>query len=164
MSASSALAMMRPRSCGIQAAIGRRLHQYVRIGEIAAISEIQFHQSLLHLGGFALGLGPVNQPMAIDRVGLALDQVRAIAEAFFIGSGNDAPGNSLVCIDRAEFRGEVFLAADAFTWDPGIEKERAPVNIDRNIGGELQCLLDAAFADITPRANHIGNDVDLKRL
>ena len=39
---------------GVEPDIGRRLHQHVGVGEIAAVPEIQLHQPLFHLGRFAL--------------------------------------------------------------------------------------------------------------
>ncbi len=148
---------------GIEPAIDGRLHQHIGVGEIAAIAEIQFHQPLFHLGGFAVGIGPVNQAMAVDRVGLPLDQVRPVREALFIGRGDNASGDALVGLGRAELRGEVFVAADALARHPGIEKERPPADLDRHIRHQRQRVLDAALADVAPWAHHIGDDVDVKR-
>ena len=138
------------------------LHQHVDVGEIAAVAKIQFHQPLLHLGGFALRFGPVDQPVAIDGVGLALDELGPVGQPLLAGGRDDAAGNALIGFDRAEFRGEIFVAADALAGHPGIEEERPPADLDRHIRHQRQRILDPALADIAPRADHVGDDVDLQ--
>ena len=80
---------------GIEPAIGRRLHQHVDVGEIAAVAEIQFHQPLLHLGGFADRFGPVNQPVAIDGVGLALDEIGPVDRPSSLAAATTRPAMPL---------------------------------------------------------------------
>ena len=58
---------------GRQAAIGRRGNEHLGIGEVGAVLEVKIHQALLHRAGLAALLRPVDQPMAIDGVGLAID-------------------------------------------------------------------------------------------
>ena len=70
---------------GIEAAIGRRLHQHLAVGEIAAIGEIKVHQPLLHLRRLADVARPQDQPVTIERVGLALDLVPRIDQPFARG-------------------------------------------------------------------------------
>src|ERR1700692_4405695 len=101
--------------------------------------------------------------MAVDRVRLALDLVGPVYQPLFVRRRDDAAGDALVSFDRAEFRREVFIAADALARDPGIEKERPPANLDRNIRRQRQRVLDPALADVTPGAHDVGDDIDLKR-
>src|SRR6266699_1392512 len=74
-----------------------------------------------------------------------------------ISRRDDAPGDALVSLRRAEFRGEVFVTADPFARHPVVEKERPPVNLDRHIARQRQRVLDPALADVAPRAHHVGD-------
>jgi hypothetical protein len=105
----------------------------------------------------------MNQPMAVDGVGLSLDQIGPVDKTLFVGGGDDAAGDALIGFGRTEFCREVFVAADPLARHPGIEEERPPVDLDRHIRRQRQRVLDAALADVAPRADHVGDDVDLKR-
>jgi len=103
---------------GIEADVGRGLHQHVHVGQVAAVAEIQFHQPLLHLGGLAFGFGPVDQAVAVDGVGLAPDQLGPVGQPLLARRCDDTAGDALVSLDRTEFRGEIFVAADALARHP----------------------------------------------
>src|SRR5262249_56664044 len=106
----------------------------------------------------------MDQAMAIDGVGLALDELGMVAQPLLARGLHDAAGNALVSLDRAELGGEIFLAADALARHPGIEEERPPAHFNGYIRHQRQGVLDAAFADIAPRADHVGDYVELQRL
>ena len=65
----------------IEAHIAGRFRKHCLVGEIGTFREIQFHQPLLHLRGLADLIGPVNQPMAVGRIGLAAQLVDRVDEA-----------------------------------------------------------------------------------
>ncbi len=67
----------RPR---VEADIGRSLHEHGVVGQIGAFGEIEIHQLLFHLGGFADAVCPADQPMRIERVGLPADLVDGVGE------------------------------------------------------------------------------------
>ena len=102
--------------------------------------------------------------MAIDGVGLALDEVRPIGQPLLARCRHDAAGNALVGIDRTKLGGEVIFPADTLARHPGVEEERPELHLDRNVRHERQRVLDPLLADIAPRAHHVGDDVDLQRL
>ena len=61
------------RERAVHAAVDRRLHQNLAVGEVGAFGEVKFHQPLLHLAGVAGAAGtacPQDQAMAIGRIGL----------------------------------------------------------------------------------------------
>jgi hypothetical protein len=66
----------------------------------------------------------------------------------------------LVALGRAEFGGQILLAADALAWNPGIEEIRAEAHLDRDLGLEGDGLLQQTFADIAPGADDVGDDID----
>jgi len=148
----------------VHADIGCGLRQNIRAGEIAAVAEIKLHQPLLHLRCLALGVGPVDQAMTVDGVGLALHAVRIVFEPLVRRRGDHTPRNILVGFRRAEFLCQILISRNTFARHPRIEEERPPVNLDRHVAGERQRILDALLADIAPRAHHVGDDVDLQRL
>ncbi len=145
---------------GVEADIGRGLHQHGAVGEIGALGEIQIHQLLLHLRRLADAFGPADQPVRVGRVGLPLHLVRGVGEAFIRRRGDDAVGDALVAVDRAEFGGEILFARNAFARDPVVEEIGPPVHLDRDVGSQRQRLLQPALADEAPRADHVGDDVD----
>jgi hypothetical protein len=106
----------------------------------------------------------VDQAVAIDGVRLTLNELGPIGQALLARRRHHAAGDALVGFDRAEFGGEIFVAADALARHPGIEEERPPAHFDGNIRHQRQGVLDPAFSDIAPRADHIGDDVDLQGL
>jgi hypothetical protein len=105
----------------------------------------------------------VDQPVTIDGVGLALHQLGVIAEPLFAGGVDDAAGNALVSLHRAELGGEIFVPADALARHPRIEEERPPVHFHRDVRHQRQRVFNPALADIAPRADHVGDDVDRQR-
>ncbi len=99
--------------------------------------------------------------MTIERVGLPADLVGIIDQAFHGGGGRDALGDHGIALGRAEFGFQISLAVDAFARDPGIEEIRAPIDVDGDIGGERDGAFEPALADIAPRADDVGDDVDM---
>jgi len=144
-------------------------NQHVGIGEIAAVPEIQLHQPLFHVRGFCPArFRPVKfKPMAVRCIGLALDQPRGP-----VGEGplrwraaTTRPGDALVCLDRAELRAEIFVAADCPSrGNPGIEEERPPVDFDRHNPAPAPArVLDPALADCSHHGHTTSEtNVDLK--
>ena len=70
----------RPYALRIEAACRRRRDQHVAVGEIAAFGEIAVHQPLLHICCMTYFAGPQDQPVAIERIGLALDVIEVVAQ------------------------------------------------------------------------------------
>jgi hypothetical protein len=98
--------------------------------EVAALAEIKFHQPLLHGPRLAFLCGPADQPMAIERVGLALDQIAVVAQPGCRRCLDHAIVAAVVAFDRSELGGQVLLAADAFARDPRIEEIGAETHLD----------------------------------
>src|SRR6202030_2695697 len=48
-----------------------------------------------------------------------------------------------------------------FARNPGIEEIGAPVDVDGDVGGLRQRRFEPVLADIAPRADHVGDDVDM---
>ena len=84
----------------------------------------------------------MDQAVAIDGVGLALDEIGPVGQPLLARRRYDAAGNALVGLGRAEFRGEIFVAADALARHPGIEEERPPVHFHGNVRHQRQRILD----------------------
>ena len=108
-------------------------------------------------------VGPADQPVAVERVRLPLILSMCVGEAFRGGRGDDALGDAVVALGRAELGGQIFLARDAFARNPVVEEIGAPMHLDRDVGLERERLFQAALADEAPRADHVGDDVDAKR-
>src|SRR5262249_17149845 len=98
--------------------------------------------------------------MAIERIGLACDGVEIIGEALLARRQYDALRIRLIAIDRAEFGGEIFSAADAGARHPGVQEVGPIAHRHRNLGLKGDRLLKPALADETPWADDIGYDVD----
>ncbi len=145
---------------GIKAAVGGCPHQHLAVGEISAFAEVELHQPLLHAGGIAAGLGPTDQAMAIERVGLSLDVVDRIGESLGRCRGGDPLGDAAITFRRAELGGEVFLPADARAWDPRIEEIGPEADLDGNLRLERDRLLQPALADEAPGTDDVGYHVD----
>ena len=105
----------------------------------------------------------MDQPVAIDGVGLALDQIGPVRQPLLARRGNDASGNALVSLDRAELRGQVFVAADALARHPRIEEKRPEVHLHGNVRHQRERALDPLLADVAPGAHDVRDDIDLER-
>src|SRR5262249_22956875 len=134
------------------------LHQYIAAGEVAAFAEVELHQALLHRG--SITARPADQPMAVERVGLPLDLVARVDEARGGRGIDDALAVGVVTLDRAELGDEILLAADALARNPRIEEVGTEPHLDRNLRLECNRLLQETFADVAPRAYHVGYDID----
>ena len=98
--------------------------------------------------------------MTVEGVGLPFDLVARIAEARKGRGIDDALAVGVVALDRAELGDEILLTADAFARNPRIEEVGTEPHLNRNLRLERNRLLQEAFADIAPWANHIGYDID----
>ena len=99
--------------------------------------------------------------MAVERVGLPADLVGRVDEAFHGGGGGDPFGDRGVAFGGAEFGFQIGLPVDTFARDPGIEEIRPPVDVDGDVGDERQRGFEPALADIAPRADDVGDHVDM---
>src|SRR6202044_144191 len=98
---------------------------------------------------------------AAERVGLPAHLFGGVDQAFHRGGGGDPFGDRGVAFDGAEFGLQISLPVDAFARNPGIEEIRPPVDADGDVGAERQRAFEPALADIAPRADHVGDDVDM---
>src|SRR5919108_3522869 len=98
--------------------------------------------------------------MTIDRVGLARDLLGSIGQSLGGRSRGNALRNGAVAFGRAEFSREIVLAAHPLSGYPGIEKKGPKANLDGKLGAQRNRRVEAALADVAPRADHVGNHVD----
>ena len=65
-------------------------------------------------------------------------------------------------LEAAELGDAVLGAVDALAWHVGIELEGMPGDGEAKmlLLQEVECMLELALADVTPRADHVGDDVD----
>ena len=103
---------------------------------------------------------PADQPVAVERIGLALHLVGGVSQAFLRRRRGDALGDALVALGRAELGGEILLARHALARNPVVEEIGPPMHLDRNVRPQRQRLFQAVLADEAPRADHVGDDVD----
>jgi hypothetical protein len=144
----------------IHAAVGRRLDQHLAVGEVTALTEIQFHQPLLH----ACRVGrPGDQPVAVDGVGLAFDLVTRINETGRRRGVDHALAVRIIAFNRAELGGEVVLPAHAFARHPWVEQIWMEAHFHRNVRLERDRPLEMALADVAPGANYVRDDIDGQR-
>ena len=148
------------RSRGIEPDIGGGLRQHRLVGEVGAFGEIQLHQPLLHLRRLADRSGPMDQAMAVGRVGLPAELVDRIDEPVLRRGGRDPRGDFLVALRRAEFGRQILLARNAFRGNPVIQEIGVVMHLDRNVGVERDRLFEPLLADEAPRANDVGYDID----
>src|SRR5262249_35209574 len=64
-------------------------------------------------------------------------------------------------VATAELRPDVVVTGHAFRRHVGIELERTPRNRHVIAAADRQRPLEAAFADVAPRTNRVGNDVNV---
>src|SRR5215218_7510437 len=100
--------------------------------------------------------------MAVQRVRLAPQFVHGVDQALFGSSGRDALRNPAIALDRAELLGEILLPADAAARHPGIEEIGAETHLYGNLRPQRYRLLQSPLSNKTPRADNIGNHVNLQ--
>src|SRR6516165_2761201 len=99
--------------------------------------------------------------MTIDGVRLPADFLRLISEPFRRSGLADALGNRVIARHRAEFGLEIGLAVDAFARNPRIEEVGSKLDLGRRVGRERERAFEPMLADIAPRADDVGHDVDM---
>jgi len=94
---------------------------------------------------------------------LAADLVEGEGEPLDRGRCGDALGDDRVASGGPELGLQIRLPVDAFARNPLIEEIGPPVDLDGDLGHERDRHFQAAFADIAPRTDDIGNDVNVHR-
>ena len=109
----------------------------------------------------ALDAGPVDEPVRVAGVrhphhGREIDRkARGTGGRFDLGiDGGGAVG-------AAEAAFEEGSAVGTFGGQVGVELEGVPFDRERMAGARLECAVEQALADIAPRADGIGEDVEL---
>src|SRR5262249_12613013 len=150
-----------PRQLAVHAAIACGPHQNFALGQIGPFREVERHQPLFDARRIGAVSRPQDQTMTIDGVWLPLHLVRRVGEAFRRRRGADALGDRLVALDRAEFGFEIGLAVDALARDPRIEEIGPILDLGGGVRRELKRAFEPVLADIAPRADYVGDDVDM---
>ena len=91
------------------------------------------------------------------------DLVGGVGESLERGCGDDPLGDHRIALDRTEFGLQIGLPVDAFAWNPGVEEIGPPMDVDRDVRHERECVFEPALADEAPRTHHVGDDLDAKR-
>ena len=99
--------------------------------------------------------------MTIDRVRLSRHLLGRVSQSFRRGGRGNALGDRVIACHRAEFSLELGPAVDAFARTPGIEKLGPVLDLGRGLWRERQRVFEPVLADIAPRADHVGHDVDM---
>src|SRR6187455_1135731 len=106
----------------IEADIRGGFDQYVAVGEVGALGEIEIHQPLFHGRRLADGVRPADQAVGIECIRLPADLVDGVGQPFERRSCADALRDAVVTFGGAELRGEVLFACDPFAWNPVVEE------------------------------------------
>ena len=99
--------------------------------------------------------------MTVERIGLPADLVGIVNEPLHRGGGGNALGDHGVTLGRAEFGFQISLPVDAVARDPVVEEIRPPIDVDVDVGRERDGAFEPALADIAPRADDVGDHVDM---
>ena len=138
-------------------------HQHRGLGQVLPLNEISIKQGLDHGLLLRSWLGQGNQAVGRPGIGLAGNfvkrkrNVQTRAHRFHAVVDRAGP--------RAKLRLHIVCTQHAFGRHVRVELKRVPAN-DRLgtlrvlLGIERQSAFDAAFADVAPGANHVGNDVN----
>jgi hypothetical protein len=81
--------------------------------------------------------------------------------AFGLADRNDLGVEFLRTLPASEFGRAIFLATDAFLWHLGVELKREPADLHQPIM-RIDGLFQPPFADEAPRADHVGDDVNVQ--
>src|SRR5574341_763746 len=102
--------------------------------------------------------------MGFGGVRRALDAVEGELDALAPALGDDARIELARALERPELGLAVLGPRHAFLGHAGIQLERQPADLDIELAAEeLERLLEAALADVAPRADDVGGDFDLHR-
>jgi 2-succinyl-5-enolpyruvyl-6-hydroxy-3-cyclohexene-1-carboxylate synthase len=155
---------------GVEADIGRERDEVVVHADLSPLDEVGAEQAFLEGPLHLAALGrqcPPQQPVCVERVG-ALGQVHAVFEAVLGGDcgevGKDLPSPFVA----TEFlRVRVDHGSSRTTGRSLIELVRAPLDVEpvAHLRVEpFECFFEPPLADVTPWADHIGEDLDHDRL
>ena len=132
------------------------------VADVAAFDEVgaehRLHRRVLH----AVLPGEPDQPVRVDRVRRPRHQIGAERQA----DGRRRLGDPLIqrrrLLRAAELPGAIGGAVAALLRHVGIELERVPVHREAQplLRQRRQRALQLALADIAPRADRVGDDVD----
>ena len=136
------------------------LRQHLPVADIAAFQEIGLEQRLGHRFLQLFVIGKADHPVRIHRVGGALDLLEiernVLAAADPADGVVDLPGAHLA----AELGFDIGLAVHAFLRHAGVQLEGAPADFEGRHRPQLQRALQSALADITPGADHVGENIE----
>ena len=99
--------------------------------------------------------------MGVDRVGRALNGSKVNVQPLFARVFVDLAINAQGVFPAAEFGFEVFAPVHTLGGHVGVELERVPFDGEGVVGLGLQRLFQPGLADIAPRADGIGKDINL---
>ena len=136
------------------------IDQHLVIADVAAILEKGTEQAGHNLVDQTDIIGPADHAVGVERMRSALDGGKVEMDAFF----KPDRGNALVHFDNfvriAEFLQHIELPVDPAHRNGRIELIGPPADFGGDLGAQCQSLFQPLLADIAPRADHIGNDVD----
>ena len=153
----------------IHPGVGGEFDQGFPVADIPALHETgpeqSLHDRILQAGPASRILGrtarPVDQPVRIEGVGLARHPAEIEVEAGRRPGLPDCGVDVFGPFDAAELGGQVRFPVHAPGRHVRIELERPPADKDIEVRRPSgQCLLEPALADITPRTDRVGNDID----
>ena len=132
------------------------------IADVRAVAEVAFEQRLDDAILHALLAGEADHAMGLHGVGRAGELLEMEVDADARGHAGDALVHLLRALGAAELGEAVLLTVDAFGWHLGIELEGMPGDGEAQLGlfQDVEGALEMALADVAPRTDDIGNDVD----
>ncbi len=145
------------------------LDQLLRVGEHPTFDEVgteqTFDQRVRRLCITTL-LRPRDQSMRIERIRLSVNAIEIERNANAGAGGADTRVDfGRTCL-AAEFGFDIRGASDTLGWQVGIELKGMPAANDGKAGFArvqlCQRRLELALADVAPRADDVGNDIDDK--
>ena len=165
VSTSAAIGIAREDGLGVRlrdADLGGQSDQRGRVVEDLAFDELPAQQPFLDRRSLALARGEVGDAVGIERVDdrVALEVVR---EAFGRGEFDDPLVHDVDVGDGpARPLGQVLVVASPLPGRLlGVQLEAAPDDLDPTLGVQrLERALEPTLADVAPRTDHVGPDLD----
>ena len=140
---------------------GGNIKQHLGFANILSLFEIAREQRLRDLMLKASAGRPTNKPVSVHGVGCSGDFVKGEVDAGSFSHRHDVFHNMFATIG-AKFGAHLFFAVIALWRCCRVKLEGTPHQIDRHIAQTCQRGVKLALANKAPRANHIGDDVELQ--
>jgi hypothetical protein len=139
----------------------REVGQGRRVADVDRFREVGGVERLHHRRAPPEPVRPLHEAMGVHRVGRAADAVVGHGQAIAPRRLGHGGGDLARPLHPAELRREIEVALDPAGRHLGVEAERLPADVGRHVRPVGHGTDEPSPADVAPRADDVGVDVDL---